>query len=106
MRPGANQQPANAISGFKATGIYPFNPDAIPDYAFVNSDNNMSTNTNPSISPLLNDPLGNKCNENEISTTNSTVIYDIQNIDIVDIVDSQLNIANISDLSLNIVDHV
>lgn len=24
----------NAISGFRATGVYPFNPDAIPDYAF------------------------------------------------------------------------
>lgn len=31
---GKAATPANAVSGFKATGIYPFNPDAIPDYAF------------------------------------------------------------------------
>lgn len=28
----------NAVSSFRATGIYPFRPDAIPDYAFLNND--------------------------------------------------------------------
>lgn len=31
---GKAATPGNAVSGFKSTGIYPFNPDAIPDYAF------------------------------------------------------------------------
>lgn len=26
----------NAVSSFRATGIYPFRPDAIPDYGFLN----------------------------------------------------------------------
>lgn len=30
--------PGNAVSGFRATGIYPFNPDAFPDYAFMPHD--------------------------------------------------------------------
>lgn len=30
--------PKNAISGFKATGIIPFSPEAIPDYAFIVSE--------------------------------------------------------------------
>lgn len=29
--------PANISSGFRATGLYPFNPDAIPEYAFASS---------------------------------------------------------------------
>jgi len=81
--------PANAISGFKATGIYPFNPDAIPDYAFIDSDV-TSTNDTPvkPMSPLLTVPLGNKCNEVEVTTTNSTVVQAIENIDIINIVDN------------------
>lgn len=33
---GKSATPENAVSAFKATGIYPFNPDAIPQYAFIN----------------------------------------------------------------------
>lgn len=38
----------NAVSGFKATGIMPFNPRAIPDYAFLSDfddTNNSSSNS-------------------------------------------------------------
>lgn len=31
----------NGISCFRATGIHPFNPDAIPDYAFLNEDHQL-----------------------------------------------------------------
>ena len=42
----------NAISGFRATGVYPFNPAAVPDYAFMEesagtSFNTSSTQANP-----------------------------------------------------------
>ncbi|KAB0803136.1 hypothetical protein PPYR_00106 [Photinus pyralis] len=37
---------SNAISGFKATGIIPFSPDAIPEYAFI------EVNPEPSEQPL------------------------------------------------------
>lgn len=37
---GKSATPENAIAGFRATGIYPFNPNAIPDYAFSVADNN------------------------------------------------------------------
>jgi len=87
--------------GPRVTGIYNilnilFDPDAIPDYAVINSDDNVSTNPTIArpISPLLNDPLKNKCDEVRVNTANSTVLYDIQNIDVVDIVDSQIDIAN------------
>ncbi|CAH2000356.1 unnamed protein product [Acanthoscelides obtectus] len=35
---GKSATPENATSGFRATGIYPFNPDIIPDYAFSIAD--------------------------------------------------------------------
>lgn len=41
---GKSATPENAISGFKATGIYPFNPHVIPDYAFLTS---SADQTNP-----------------------------------------------------------
>ncbi|CAG4974913.1 unnamed protein product [Colias eurytheme] len=34
----------NAIAGFKATGVYPFNPEAVPDYAFSQEPTSHSTN--------------------------------------------------------------
>jgi len=46
------------------------------------------------MSPLLTVPLGNECNEVDVTTTNSTVVQDIQNIDIIDIVDFKLDIDN------------
>ncbi|TGZ58042.1 hypothetical protein DBV15_11546 [Temnothorax longispinosus] len=109
MRLGTNQQHQQTV--FRdlefSTGIYLFNPDAIPDYAFVKSDDNIiSTNPTPArpISPVtFEDSLGNTCNEVEVNTANSTVIYNIQNIDIFDI-DSQLDIADIIDLPVDIVD--
>ena len=41
---------ANAVASFRATGIYPFQPDAIPDYEFLevtgNSTSNITDNKN------------------------------------------------------------
>lgn len=37
----------NAISGFKACGVFQFNPAAIPDYAFMSD--SAETNTHPSV---------------------------------------------------------
>lgn len=76
--------PTNAISGFRATGIYPFNPDAIPDYAFVTAsdssfDPNMSTSLMRSISSLFQDAVRSESNNIKSNTTNSKLIHDIQN---------------------------
>ncbi|KAJ8944626.1 hypothetical protein NQ318_017150 [Aromia moschata] len=30
---------SNAISGFRATGMYPYNPETIPEYAFATNEN-------------------------------------------------------------------
>lgn len=35
----------NAIAGFKATGVYPLNPEALPDYAFIQESTSDSMNT-------------------------------------------------------------
>ncbi|XP_044761182.1 tigger transposable element-derived protein 6-like [Coccinella septempunctata] len=35
---GKSASAGNAMSGFRATGIFPWNPDAIPDYAYTVSD--------------------------------------------------------------------
>lgn len=35
---GKSASAENAIAGFRATGVYPFNPSAIPDYAFVHEE--------------------------------------------------------------------
>ena len=41
--------PGNAISAFKATGVYPYNPEAIPEYAFISETDIPRTNIpNPS----------------------------------------------------------
>lgn len=56
----------NAISGFKATGVYPFNPEAVPDYAFsiqesqgVSSTNSIARATpNPTITAVQYDEDG------------------------------------------------
>lgn len=36
----------NAVAGFKATGIYPFNRSAVPDYAFASTDANIQNDEN------------------------------------------------------------
>lgn len=36
----------NGVSGFRATGIYPYCPSAIPDYAFILSDHVAAENSN------------------------------------------------------------
>jgi len=74
--------------------MYPFNPDAIPEYAFIINSDVTSTNDTPAklMSLLLTVPLGNECNKVEVITTNSTVVQAIQNIDIIDIVDFKLDI--------------
>ncbi|XP_044764486.1 MFS-type transporter clz9-like [Coccinella septempunctata] len=36
----------NAISGFRSTGVFPFCPDAIPEYAFLTSDSNQQQEYN------------------------------------------------------------
>ncbi|KAI4470783.1 hypothetical protein MML48_1g14908 [Holotrichia oblita] len=38
--------PQNAISAFRATGIYPLNPSAIPDYAFCLAQDHVLRNAN------------------------------------------------------------
>lgn len=53
----------NAISKFRATEIYPFNPDAVSDYIFVNCDANISPNF---ISKKLISPLFQVLLENEM----------------------------------------
>lgn len=47
---GKAATPGNAVSGFKATGIYPFNPDAIPDYAFRSDPDRLTGNENINVS--------------------------------------------------------
>lgn len=37
---GKSATPENAIAGFRATGVYPFNPDAVPSYAFTETSPN------------------------------------------------------------------
>lgn len=42
----------NAVSGFRATGIMPFNPDAIPDYAYLAEPSTDMTNQQPRKLPV------------------------------------------------------
>ncbi|XP_031327277.1 tigger transposable element-derived protein 2-like [Photinus pyralis] len=44
---GKSATVANAISGFKACGIHPFNPHAIPDHFFAISDASLENTTQP-----------------------------------------------------------
>ncbi|XP_060806689.1 uncharacterized protein LOC132903177 [Amyelois transitella] len=47
----------NAVNGFKATGVYPFDRNAIPDYAFIGStqDNYIHVDTNQLETPRIHD---------------------------------------------------
>ncbi|KAJ0170055.1 hypothetical protein K1T71_014661 [Dendrolimus kikuchii] len=49
---GKNKKPefedsvaSNAIAGFKATGVYPYNPGVVPDYVFIQEPAGVSTGT-------------------------------------------------------------
>lgn len=76
---GKSANPANATAGFRASGIYPLNPGAIPDYAYsvVRPQKNASSNAqinahNISGNVEINNSFGGKNNHafNQPSTSN------------------------------------
>lgn len=80
----------NAISGFKASGVVPFNPGAIPDYAFFDSDaepnsvpNSSTSSTMPSLSQgtIENEPVpGTSTGKTSDNWTPSRILKDISPI--------------------------
>lgn len=65
---GKSATPENAIAGFRSTGIYPFNPRAIPDHAFSVADNNSSqTDNNESFNVSTNMPKADHSQPNSLN---------------------------------------
>ena len=56
---GSKVATTNAISGFKATGIYPYNPQAIPDHAYYISDERLCQTQNAELEPSESSDMSN-----------------------------------------------